>query len=44
MTSTGSTGAFAFTTDGAISTTLMTNTSQPIYASSALLFIGTADV
>ncbi len=35
---------FAFTTGGEISTTQMTNTSQPIYASSALLFIGTADV
>ncbi|MEX2661581.1 MAG: hypothetical protein WD227_06615, partial [Vicinamibacterales bacterium] len=35
---------FNFTAAGAISVTQMVNTSQPIYASSALLFIGTAEV
>jgi hypothetical protein len=35
---------FNFTSAGAISATQMVDTSQPIYASSALLFIGTADV
>jgi Tfp pilus tip-associated adhesin PilY1 len=35
---------FNFTPAGAISATQMVNTSQPIYASSALLFIGTAEV
>ncbi|MDQ3211225.1 MAG: hypothetical protein M3Q85_01015, partial [Acidobacteriota bacterium] len=35
---------FNFTPAGGISANLMVDTSQPIYASSALLFIGTADV
>jgi hypothetical protein len=35
---------FGFTEAGAISVNLMANTGQPIYASSALLFIGGADV
>ena len=35
---------FNFTTAGAISVTQMVDTLQPIYASSALLFIGTAEV
>jgi hypothetical protein len=35
---------FNFTPAGAISVTQMVNTSQPIYASSALLFIGSAEV
>ena len=35
---------FDFTTTGSISATQMVNTAQPIFASSALLFIGTADV
>jgi hypothetical protein len=35
---------FDFTAAGAISTVRMHNTSQPIYASSALLFVGSADV
>ena len=35
---------FNFTSGGAISLTQMVDTSQPIYASSALLFIGTAEV
>ncbi|MEX2663828.1 MAG: hypothetical protein WD227_17985, partial [Vicinamibacterales bacterium] len=35
---------FNFTPAGAISVREMVNTSQPIYASSALLFIGTAEV
>lgn len=35
---------FNFTPGGSISVNQMVNTSQPIYASSALLFIGTADV
>ena len=35
---------FNFTSAGAISTSQMVDTSQPIYASSALLFIGTAEV
>jgi hypothetical protein len=35
---------FAFTPAGSISALMMTDTSQPIYASSALLFIGSTDV
>jgi hypothetical protein len=35
---------FDFTTTGSISATQMVNTTQPIFASSALLFIGSADV
>ena len=35
---------FRFTDSGTISADEMTNTSQPIYASSALLFIGSSDV
>ena len=35
---------FNFTTGGAISVNQMVDTGQPIYASSALLFIGTAEV
>ncbi|MDQ3148468.1 MAG: hypothetical protein M3Q38_00885, partial [Chloroflexota bacterium] len=35
---------FDFSTTGSISTTQMVNTTQPIFASSALLFIGSADV
>lgn len=35
---------FNFTTGGSISATQMIDTGQPIYASSALLFIGTAEV
>jgi Tfp pilus tip-associated adhesin PilY1 len=35
---------FNFTSTGAISTSQMVDTNQPIYASSALLFIGTAEV
>jgi Neisseria PilC beta-propeller domain len=35
---------FDFTETGSISATQMVNTLQPIYASSALLFVGTADV
>ena len=35
---------FAFTDTGSISALAMTNTSQPIYASSALLFVGSSDV
>ncbi len=35
---------FNFTPAGAISANLMVDTGQPIYASSALLFVGTTDV
>lgn len=35
---------FSFTAAGAISANQMANTTQPIYASSALLFVGTTDV
>ncbi|MDQ3488441.1 MAG: PilC/PilY family type IV pilus protein [Acidobacteriota bacterium] len=35
---------FDFSTTGSISTSQMVNTTQPIFASSALLFIGSADV
>jgi Tfp pilus tip-associated adhesin PilY1 len=35
---------FDFSTTGSISATQMVNTTQPIFASSALLFIGSADV
>jgi Tfp pilus tip-associated adhesin PilY1 len=35
---------FGFTDTGTISVNMMANTGQPIYASSALLFIGSADV
>jgi hypothetical protein len=34
---------FNFTADGALTNTLMVDTGQPIYSSSALLFVGTAD-
>ncbi|MEO5896139.1 MAG: hypothetical protein ABIS06_10590, partial [Vicinamibacterales bacterium] len=35
---------FNFTSSGSMTTSLMVDTSQPIYASSALLFIGSTDV
>jgi von Willebrand factor type A domain-containing protein len=34
---------FTFTSAGAITATVLTDTNQPIYASSALLFVGSAD-